>query len=133
MIREKLLAMLDSLRQPSGFPDDWYAEVTSQAGHAAIIGVALGLLAILFLPPVWAPPAAFIVYLLIWEFSVQASAPGGDWRDSLKDAVNVMCGAGLVAVGAMMAADFWFFWRSFAAAWAAWMLGNLITTWRRLP
>jgi hypothetical protein len=133
MIRKKLQALIDTLRQPSWFPGDWYAEVTSQSGHAAIIGIAMGLLAVLILPPVWTPPAVFLAYSLIWEVSVQSGQPGANWRDSLKDAVNVACGAGLVAVGALMASDFRFYWLSFAATWAAWMLGNIITTWRRLP
>ena len=139
MIRKKLRALIETLRQPSWFPDDWYAEVTSQSGHCAVIGIGLGLLAVLIVPPLWTPPAVFLVYTVIWEFSVQSGRPDGvyrrraNWRDSLKDAANVACGAGLVAVGATAADDFWFFWLSFAGVWATWMLGNIITTWRRLP
>lgn len=67
------------------------------------------------------------------EISTPSAFANDPYGALTNQAGHVACGASMVAVGAMVADDFWFFWLSFAGVWAAWMLGNIITTWRRLP
>ena len=80
---------------PNDFPKDPYGAVTSQAGHAAIIGMpaCMALLALGW--PLWAAPIAVaVVYLIAWEGAVQRfSLPA----DALMDTASVMAGASVIA------------------------------------
>ena len=83
---------------PNDFPNDPYAAVTSQAGHAAIIGMPACMILLALGWPLWAAPIAVaVVYLLAWEGAVQRfDLPA----DSLMDTASVMAGASVIA-GAM--------------------------------
>ena len=87
------MGLWDKLRFPDSFPNDWYGEVTNQAGHHALIGVPFALALLPFLPVVWVPVVVAAVYAVIWEAIAQH---GADWRDSLTDTACVMAGASLI-------------------------------------
>lgn len=99
---------------PDAYPRDPYGWVTNQAGHAAIVGIAMGG-ALLWLPPIPATIIAASVYFIVWEWAYQIVALGSKlYRDAVADTINVAMGAGLAgAVGLVPA-----FW----AIWGAWLL-----------
>lgn len=80
---------------PDDFPADPYGAVTSQAGHAAIIGMPACALLIWLGFPLWAAPILVAVtYALLWEGIVQGfSLPA----DALMDTASVMAGASVLA------------------------------------
>lgn len=89
-------AILTELLKPDAYPSDWYRWTGGQAGHAALIGLPLALLAMWAgCPPTATPAAVGAVYFVVWELVIQR---GQDWRDSSADAWHVACGAGLIAV-----------------------------------
>ena len=84
--------------QPNDFPNDPYGAVTSQAGHAAIIGMPLcaGVLWVWLaisgmggLAFVAAPVVVALGYGLLWEGVVQRFTMPGD---ALMDTASVMAG-----------------------------------------
>ena len=81
--------------QPDDFPNDPYGAVTSQAGHAAIIGMPACLLLLWIGFPLWsAPILVAVTYALVWEGIVQGfSLPA----DALMDTASVMAGASVLA------------------------------------
>lgn len=80
---------------PNDFPDDPYAAVTSQAGHAAIIGMPFCVIVLALGFPLWAAPIIVALgYGLLWEGAVQRfSLPA----DALMDTASVMAGASVLA------------------------------------
>lgn len=103
------------------YPGDWYRWTGGQAGHAAIIGYPLALIAMaLGCPPTAAPALVAAVYFWGWEIAIQR---GRDWRDSSADAWHVACGAG-IAAAPMIALDPASTGMAIAAAalvWIVWM------------
>lgn len=85
---------------PDDFDTDPYGHVTNQAGHAALIGMPLGVAFLALGLPLWAAPLAVALsYGLIWEWDFQRLVWGRsfDWRDSLMDTACVMAGASMVS------------------------------------
>ena len=85
---------------PDDFDDDPYGHITNQAGHAALVGVPLGLALIWVGWPLWAAPIlAAMIYAGAWEWGVQRYLwrKQFDWRDSLMDTACVMAGASMVS------------------------------------
>lgn len=80
---------------PDDFPRDPYGAVTSQAGHAAIIGMPACALLVWLGFPLWsAPILVAVTYALVWEGIVQGfSLPA----DALMDTASVMAGASVLA------------------------------------
>lgn len=89
--------------------NDWYSWVVVQAGHAAIVGVALAG-ALIWLPPVMATSIAAVLYFLAWEWGYQiVTLRSKLYRDAVADTLNVAFGAGLAsAVGPEPV--FWTIW-----------------------
>lgn len=88
---------------------DAYGWVLNQAGHAAIVGIALAG-ALIWLPPVTATAIAAAVYFIVWEWAYQIVTLGSKlYRDAIADTLNVAFGAGLAsAVGPEPV--FWTIW-----------------------
>lgn len=117
-------------------PDDFhanpYGHLTNQGAHGGLVGVGLGLLAYVLLPPVWAWVVVTLVYFVGWEVIVGSSihdgdlAPSWDWRDSIDDTANVAGGAG-VLIGALA----WGYWAALGA-FVVWGASLALSTWRRL-
>lgn len=107
-----------TLLKANDFARDWYGYATNQAGHAAIIGGGLALLALTVLPALWVPPLVALAYGVIWEWAIQR---GRMWWDSLEDTAHVMAGAAPPAAAVYGAADFWFMWATLAACYGAWV------------
>lgn len=104
------------------FDGDPYAAVTSQAGHAAIIGMPICVIVLALGFPLWAAPIIVAFgYGLLWEGVVQRfSLPA----DALMDTASVMAGASVLA-GAL---------HSLATAsicLLAWLVVMAIEWWRR--
>lgn len=118
-----------TLLKANDFRTDWYGYVTNQAGHAAIVGFALSMLALTSLPAVWVPPVVALAYGVVWEWQIQR---GGDWKDSLEDTAHVMVGASVPATGVYYATDFWACWITFAACFGGWAALLLIGVVRRV-
>lgn len=94
---------------PDNYPRDPYGWVVNQAGHAAIVGVALaGVL--IWLPPLAATLIAAAIYFLVWEWGYQIVTQGSKlYRDAVADTINVAFGAAMAsAVGPDPA--FWAIW-----------------------
>ena len=94
---------------PDNQPGSPYAWVVNQAGHAAIVGIALGGL-FLWLPPMWCFLASVAVYGLVWEWGYQIVTLGSKlYRDAVADTANVGAGAAIAAVVGYDPA-FWTIW-----------------------
>ena len=97
---------------PDAYPKDWYGWVVVQAGHAAIVGIALAG-ALIWLPPMATVAIAAALYFVFWEWAYQIVALGSKlYRDAVADTINVAFGAGLAVTDG---AQFW-------AVWGGWMV-----------
>jgi hypothetical protein len=88
------------MMRPDDFADDPYAHVTNQAGHAAFVGMPIGLVLAWLGWPLWAVPLVVaMIYGAAWEWGWQRTTypTEFDWRDSLMDTACVMAGASMVA------------------------------------
>lgn len=116
--------------RPDAYQRDAYGHLTNQGAHGGLVGIAMALAALSFLPPVWAWPAVVAAYFVGWEVVVQSSirdgdlAPSWDWRDSVDDTANVGGGAG-VLIGALA----WGYWAALGA-FVVWGASLALSTWR---
>lgn len=99
------------------FRGDPYGYVCNQAGHAAIVGFGLALLALTILPALWVPPLVALAYGVIWERMIQR---GNLWADSLEDTAHVMVGSAAPATAVFYATDFWACWLTLAVCFGGW-------------
>ncbi|WP_145106389.1 hypothetical protein [Cereibacter sediminicola] len=116
--------ILDTLLEADSQPRDWYAGLTTAAGHGVLVGMPAALaLHGLGLSLALTPLAVALIYFLGWERLIQK---GQDVADSLVDAVHVALGAAIIA-GAL-AFGFW----GAVAGFAAWAPVLMAGVWRRL-
>ena len=113
------------------FDGDPYAAVTSQAGHAAMVGMPLCALVLWVFVPLLGPHGEIFIaapiivaaaYFILWEGVYQGFAL---FADSLMDTASVMAGASIFSVAAMadlLTASICLF---------AWLVVMAIEWWRR--
>lgn len=100
---------------PDDFRNNWYGFLTNQAGHSVLVGLPMGLALMPFVGPYIAPLVVFVVYLLVWEFSIQRIGAG--LADALQDSACVMAGASIICGYAV---GYWTAWGALAV-WAVFL------------
>jgi hypothetical protein len=104
------------------FDGDQYGAVTSQAGHAAIIGMPFCALVLWLGFPIWAAPVIVaFAYFVLWEGVIQGFEL---FADSLMDTASVMAGASVLA-GALHSLS------TASICLLAWLVVMAIEWWRR--
>lgn len=109
---------------------DWYTHLVNQGSHGGLVGVGLAFLALAVFPPVWAWVVVALVYLG-YEAFVQSGFDEyyrmtWDWRDSVDDTVNVLCGAGV-----LISALSWGYWTALTV-FGIWAASLAFSVWRRV-
>lgn len=80
--------------EPDAQQSDWYGWLTTQAGHAALVGNAGALLLFPWVGPVLSPILVALAYLVIWEAWRQRFGAG--IADALTDTACTMAGASII-------------------------------------
>jgi hypothetical protein len=107
---------------PDAQERDWYGWLTTQAGHAALVGMPAAWVLVPFFGPFLAPVIVAVAYLALWEILKQRAAAG--WADALTDTACVMAGASTICGAAV---GYW----TAATCMTAWGALLAFGVWRR--